>query len=129
MVNITRLVNQHPVLKHRVRNNSRTALQAITGARMCASGQAENVVVAAACTGSTPVHVRAAIVLLKSEDDPMIDCALRGEISLLKAAKQARRVANLVNAYRNASRDELITATRILGGTVVPDTAFSVAAE
>jgi hypothetical protein len=129
MVDLAVLVNQHPVLGHRVRSNSRTALQAVTAARMCASGQAENVMVAAACTGSTPAHVRAAVILLKSEDEPLLDYALRGEISLLKAAKQARRVADLVNAYRSASRDDLITATRILGSIVVPDAAFGVAAE
>ncbi len=111
---------EHRFLKGRRLQNSRAALRAITGARLCASGMAEDAAVAAACVGSSPAYVRAAIVLLKSEDEPLLNCVLRGEMHLLKAAKSARRVAKLVDAYRGAGENDLIAATRIIGRVWVP---------
>jgi hypothetical protein len=129
MVNLTILVNRQSILPRRAANNSRAALKAVTGARLWASGQAETPAVAAACSGSTPGYVRAAAVILKSEDEPLLDVVLRGEISLLKAAKQARRVANLINAYRNATRNDLVKVAKIVGCLVVPEAAYGTAAE
>jgi hypothetical protein len=94
-----------------------------------ASGQAPTPKVAAACTGSQPAHVRAAAVLLKSEDEPLLNEVLYGNISLLEAAKEARRVANLVNAYRSATAGDLVTAAKVLGGMIVPEAAYNAAAE
>ena len=129
MVDLVTLVNCHPTLGRRARGNSLAALRATTGAGLLASGRAATAEVAAACVGSTPVHVRAAAVLLKSEDKPLLDAVLCGEVALYRAAQQARRVSKLVDAYRRASRDDLITATRILDGMIVPDAAFGIAAE
>jgi hypothetical protein len=68
--------------------------------------------------------------VLKAEDEALLDRVLRGEMSLPKAARQARRVSRLVDAYRRASRDDLIGAAKILVGMIVPErTAYREAAE
>jgi hypothetical protein len=125
MVDLSVLVNNHHdyILGRRQLNNSCAALKAVTGARLCASGQAENPVVAAACTGSTPALVRAAITLVKSEDELLLDRVLWGRVNLRAAAKMARGAARLVDAYRSASEWDLIRAAKVVGST------FAIAAE
>jgi hypothetical protein len=114
---------EHRYLRGRGLKNARAALRALTGARLLASGQAPNAVVAAACTGSSPTHVRAAVVVLKSEDESLLNCVLGGDMSLLAAAKMARRVAKLVSAYRGADEDDLTIAAKIIGRVLVPTAA------
>jgi Arc/MetJ-type ribon-helix-helix transcriptional regulator len=121
MPTLTSVVNYQALfLRGRSRKNSQTALRAVTGARLCASGQADNAAVAAACVGSTSAYVRAAVTLLRSEDEHLLDRVLRGELHLLEAAKSVRRVARLIDAYRGASEQDLIRATKIVGRVFVP---------
>jgi hypothetical protein len=127
MLNSLHVVNhQSHLTPGRKLNNSRTALQAITGARLYASGQAENPEVAAACTGSSVAHVRAALAVLKSENKQLLDHALYGDVCLLEAAKSARRVVKLVDAYLGASEQDLVCAAKIAGRILAP---VAVAAE
>ena len=125
MTSLDAIVNRHrnSIRGRRELNNSLTALRAVIAARLVASGQAGTAKVAAVCTNSAPAYVRAAVVVLKAEDEPLLDAVLRGEKSLLQAAKRARRVANLVNAYRAASDDDLVATAKILGGIIVPERA------
>ena len=130
MVDLNILVNRRDCTLGRLAlSNSRVALRAITAARLYASGQAETVAVAAACTGSTPIHVRAAVVVLKSEDEQLLDRILRGDLCLLAAAKAARGTARLVDAYRRASEQDLVRAARVIGCIPVPEHAYRTAAE
>src|SRR5262249_17963672 len=55
---------------------------------------------AALCCGSNPHYVRAATIVLQSEDKALLHRVLYGDVSLLAAAKQVRQVAELVAAYR-----------------------------
>jgi hypothetical protein len=94
-------------------------LQAITGARLLAAGMARTIAEAAACTGSNLTYVHAAVILLKAENEILVNQVLVGRISLLRAAQQARRVADLVHAYRAASQADIIQAVKIVGPMLV----------
>jgi hypothetical protein len=121
MFNLSEVVNfQRQTVSSRARQSSRTALRAIIGARLCASGQAETAAVAAACTGSTAAHVRAGTIILKAEDERLLRRVLFSHISLLEAAKEARRVSKLVDAYRGAGEQDLVKAAKIVGRVFVP---------
>jgi len=98
-------------------------LKAVTAARLLAAGMVPTVNVAAASCGSNPLYVRAAVTLLKAENPDLLDQALHGRVSLLRAAQQVKRVAALVDAYRRATERDLIQAAKVVGST------FAVAAE
>ena len=98
----------------RIQQRRRVALQAITGARLFAAGMVNSITKAAASVGSTPANVHAAVILLKAENQTLIAKVLAGDVSLMRAAKQARRVADLVAAYRAASEADIASAGRII---------------
>jgi hypothetical protein len=95
------------------------ALQAMTGARLFAAGMVSTTTEAAACTGSNWVNVHVAAIILRAENQALIDQVLAGEIPLLRAAKKAKRVANLVSAYRAASEADIVQAAKIVGTMLV----------
>jgi hypothetical protein len=106
-----------------LRNVNPAALKAITAARLLAAGMLPTINVAAASCGSNPLYVRAAVILLKAENSNLLEQTLCGRISLLRAAKQVKRVAALVDAYRRASESDLVQAARVVGSV------FAIAAE
>jgi hypothetical protein len=81
----------------------------------------------AARTGSTPAQVTAAMIIIKSEDQALLEQVLRGEVPLLTAAKRVKRVADLISAYRNATSEDLIKAAKVIGGVYAPPTIDGVA--
>jgi hypothetical protein len=95
------------------------ALRAITGARLLAAGMVGNAATAALSVGSNLAYVYAAAVLLRAENEALLGQVLAGKISLLQAAKQAKRVADLVGAYRAASQAEIIEAVKIVGPMLI----------
>jgi hypothetical protein len=109
MVTRLRVVNRD----RRIQRRRRVALCAVTAVRRHAAGMESSIAEAAATTGSNSVYVRAAITILKSEDQSLLDQVLLGQIPLLMAAKQVRRVADIVAAYRNASEKDPINAARL----------------
>jgi hypothetical protein len=54
-------------------------------------------------------------VLLKSENTALLKQVLAGAVPVLAAAKQAQRVADLVDAYRRADDKDRMTFMRTLG--------------
>ncbi len=97
------------------------ALRAITGAKLYINNSIQTLAEAAISTGSNIRYVTAAVTLIKSENQILIDRVLRGHVTLLSAAAQVRRVADLVSAYRAASTDDLVA----LGRTVGPEQLFT----
>jgi hypothetical protein len=97
----------------------RAALRALTGARLLAAGMARTIAEAAACTGSNLTYVHAAVILLKAENEVLIGQVLASRISLPRAAQQAKRVADLIHAYRSASEADIIQAVKIVGPMLV----------
>src|SRR5262245_25897266 len=86
------------------RGRQRSAvLRAITAAEIYRAGMIASMAAAAAACGSNVAYVRAALVLLKSEDFPLLGRALAGHVSLPEAAREVTKVAELVAAYRAAA--------------------------
>jgi hypothetical protein len=90
------------------------ALRAVTAARLYASGGV-SLARAAECCGSNVLYLRAAIVLLKTENAALLDRVLRGRESLTAAANRAQHVADLMSAYRGASDADRVTFARTAG--------------
>jgi hypothetical protein len=70
---------------------------------------------AAVACGSCIQYVRAAIVLLKSENASLLERVLRGNAPLLQTAAEAQRLADLVAAYRKARPEDLQALGRAVG--------------
>jgi hypothetical protein len=91
------------------------ALRAVTAARLYLSGTIPNLVEAAESCGSNVAYVRAAIVLLRSENSTLLDRVLRGHVPLLAAASQVERLVNLIAAYRAADVKDHVAFARAAG--------------
>jgi hypothetical protein len=68
------------------------ALRAITAGRLYLAGTIPNLLEAAESCGSNVQYVRAAIVVLKSENSTLLEHVLRGHFPLLAAASQVERL-------------------------------------
>jgi hypothetical protein len=89
------------------------ALRAITAGKLYASGAIPSLALAAVSCGSNVAYVKAAVILIKSE--AQLDRVLKGHIPLPAAAAQAKRVADLVSAYRSANNKDRIAFIRTCG--------------
>jgi hypothetical protein len=106
----------------RVRRRRQVALCAVIAARRLVFGMKTSIAAEAARTGSTPAQVSAAMIIIKSEDQAILEQVLRGAVALLTAAKRVKRVADLITAHRNATNEDLIKAAKIIGGVYAPPT-------
>jgi hypothetical protein len=103
------------------------AVRALTGAKLLLKGEMPNLVMAAEATGSNPGYIAFMIIVLQSEDHVLLHDVLAGMISLHKAAKWAKPVADLVVAHRRANASELARYGRAVGTaelwdeTIVPN--------
>jgi hypothetical protein len=98
------------------RNRQRAAVvRAVTAGRLYASGAVSTLAAAAIACGSNVAYVAAAVTLLKSENNVLLDRALHGATPLLAAASEVGAVARLVSAYRGAGSDDLAAFTRTIG--------------
>jgi hypothetical protein len=61
-----------------------------------------NLAMAAMSCGSNVPYVAAMLVLISSENAALIERVLVGEVSILTAAREVKRLATLVAAYRAA---------------------------
>jgi hypothetical protein len=102
------------------------AVRAVTGARLYLDGRMDLATAAMSC-GSCVAYVRAAVSLLASENTTMLEQALRGQMPLLVAAEQMKRIAKLVNAYRAASAADRVMFARVIGPTTLFDGAVALA--
>ena len=99
-------------------------LRAVTAADLYTAGHFKSYRAAATGCGSNRAYVRAVITLRAAENSRLLDLALRGVVSLLKAAAEAEGVAKLVRAYRNASAADRVEFARVVGPTTLFDTAL-----
>jgi len=98
-------------------------IQALTAARLLQERLfgVKTVTAAAVLCGVAPRYVKAALILLASEDEALIDAVMDGCVHILSAADMVKGRAYLLAAFRVASRDDCITAVRTLGVTAVFD--------
>jgi hypothetical protein len=90
------------------------ALRAYTAAQFYSAGGLTLRDVAVAC-GSCPQYVEAMAILLASHNQDLIDKVLAGELPVQAAAKQVRKLVDLVTAYLNASPMDRVNFARIIG--------------
>src|SRR5262245_24106325 len=103
------LVRNKPRPKKRYRPRHRrmlggvctAALRAVTAAKLHLDGKASSLDAAAISCGTCRGYVRDALIVLQSENATLLERVLFGHLPLPAAAKQARRVAALVDAYRS----------------------------
>jgi hypothetical protein len=103
-------------------NGRRAAvLRAITGARLHLFGFDEGEVIrfpslreSAELTGANVAYVQHATVVLQSENATLLQRVLRGQQSLLAAAREVKQLAELVAAYRNAGPDDRVEFARVI---------------
>ena len=121
--------------RHRQFDNGqrRAVLQAITGWGQYASGAASTLAAAARSTGSNIAYVAAVGVLRAAENASLLEKALTGDVPLLAAAAEAKRLAKATAAYRaklgcnlvvhlaHSTPAERVAAARALGAEVVWD--------
>jgi hypothetical protein len=102
--------------RRHMRNGVRAAaLRAVTAGRLYIAGTVPNLLKAAESCGSNVAYVRAAIVLLRSENSALLDRVLRGHVPLLAAANQVERLVSLIRAYRRTSEQDHVASFRMLG--------------
>jgi hypothetical protein len=107
------------------RGHRRAALRAVTAAGLYLGGTIPGLYAAAEACGSNCLYVRAAVVLLRSKNNALLNDVLKGRAPILAAAKQAQRLAKLVAAYREALPEDLVAAARTIGGEAVFDEMVS----
>jgi Arc/MetJ-type ribon-helix-helix transcriptional regulator len=68
---------------------------------------------------SNAEYVRAAVVILQSEDAALRDAVLTGRMSLLAGAKSVKRKVDLVAAYRAADSSDKLGFAHIISPEVI----------
>ena len=61
------------------------------------------IVAASHWTGSNPVYVAALLAVIAADDAALLRAVLRGHVSVLLAAEQAKKFNRLVEAYQEAT--------------------------
>jgi iron only hydrogenase large subunit-like protein len=97
----------------------------VTAAGLYLDNLVPSLAVAALCCGSCITYIQAAIILLQSENETMLERALRGRMPLVAAAKQVKQVANLVTAYRTASATDRVAFAKTVGPTALFDSTLA----
>jgi hypothetical protein len=111
-----RSLRQHRSSRRHFRHGQCAAvLRAITAAKLYGTGQITSFVRAAECCGTNAGYVQAAVILLKTENQALLGRVLAGHEPLLRAAQRAKRVADLIAAYRSASNADRVAFARTCG--------------
>jgi hypothetical protein len=107
---------QYRSARRQFRHGQRAAaLRAATGARLLAVGAVPSLALAASWVGSNVAYVQAMATLLKSENTPLLERVLAGDMPVLAAAVQTKRLADLVDAYRRTDSSDHIAFLRTCG--------------
>jgi hypothetical protein len=85
----------------------------------------DTMVKAAACTGATMPSVKAAQIILQSDDPRLVRDVLRGFLPLLKTAAGIRDRINMTAAFKRASPAERAAFAAAVGAEVLFETAVS----
>jgi hypothetical protein len=109
------------------RDRERAATRrAVTAARLHLHGTIPVLSKAATACGSNTTYVAAAVILIKSENATLLNRVLAGHVPLLAAAREIKRLSDLVAAYRKTTANERVAFARTVGptdlfeGAVVP---------
>jgi hypothetical protein len=78
-------------------------LRALTGARLYLRGEFPTLEAAAAHVGSCKAYIEAAITLIESDDQKLIERVLCGDISILAAAESVKPLVMLLIGFAQAS--------------------------
>jgi hypothetical protein len=114
---------QRQSARRRFRHGQRAAaVRAFTGARLYLNCAVPTLAAAADSTGSCPAYIQAAVVLLKADNASLTAEVLAGRVSILQAAAQARRVVDLVTAYRLAQDPDRVAFAQACGIETIFDT-------
>jgi hypothetical protein len=97
------------------------AIRALTGAGLVISGKAPSYRVAALRCGSTVTYIGAAVTLLRSENHSLMAKVAKGQMPLLAAAQQTKRLAKVVSAFRQATAADRVAFAKTIGPSILFD--------
>jgi hypothetical protein len=113
---------QHRSSRRHFRHGQRAAaLRAITGARLYLGGAVPTLAAAADSAGSCVAYVQAACILLKADNAALTTDVLAGRTSLLRAARSAKPVLDLITTWREAADPDRIAFARACGAEAIFD--------
>jgi hypothetical protein len=92
-------------------------VRAITAARLYLKGEVPSLADAAEACGSNSHYVKAAITLIKSEDNALLNRVLAGHVGLLAAATEMKPRAKLLESYRAATTEDRVAFARAVGAS------------
>jgi hypothetical protein len=102
--------------RRRFRHGQRAAaVRAFTAARLYTNNAVPTLVAAAESCGSNVAYIQAAIILLKADNTSLVAEVLAGRVSILQAAREAKRMVSLVTAYREAKDPGRVAFARACG--------------
>src|SRR5262245_48800348 len=93
------------------------AVRALTAAGLVVDGKTPSLKTAALRCGSSPPYVAAAITVLRSENHSLITKVAKGDVPLLAAAHETKRLSALVNAFRQAGVADRVAFAKTIGPT------------
>jgi len=96
------------------------AIRALTAARLYLTDAVKTMEQAAVACGSNRAYVAAMVILVHAENTTLIARVLSGCIGIVEAAQDAKRVAGLVHAYRQAYAADHLAFAKAIG----PETLF-----
>ena len=100
------------------------AVRAFTGAQLLRSKIAPTITAAAERTGTSRAYIEAALAILAAENTSLVADVINGKVPLLAAAREVKRLGELVAAYRRASSADRVAFARAVGPTVLFDTSL-----
>ena len=71
--------------------------------------------------GSNVAYIRAALILIETNNTALIRRVEVGDVPLMKAAQAAHDVAGLVKAYRTANAEDHVAFAKIVGPATIFD--------
>src|SRR5262249_53414925 len=111
--------------RHQMHDGIRVAvLRAFTAARLFLRGEFSSLAEAARSCGSTVAYVAAAITIIQSENTAIQKEVFHGQLSLLAVACRLRRLARLINAYRQTEGPDRAMFGHTIGLDVLFDDAI-----
>jgi hypothetical protein len=113
---------QYQSARRHFRHGKRAAVvRAFTAARLYINNAVPTLEAAAEACGSNVAYVQAALILMRAENASLVHDVLAGRVSILQAAREAQRLANLITAYREAKDPDRIAFVHACGAEAIFD--------
>jgi hypothetical protein len=100
------------------------AVRAFTAAGLIIDKKAPTLRAAALRCGTTVTYTGAAVTVLLSENTSLMAKVVRGKIPMMAAARETKRLAKLVAAYRAGTAADRVAFAKTIGPTVLFDTSL-----